>query len=162
IVESPAPLTCQSPGGSPGLVFSHAITLVTGGPHGPAAAAGRASTRGIRLRSTARAKALTERRPIVRREETPVTDISAPTHECHLKFPSPSGAAQEEARGYMTKKTKGLHSPGSPAGGPGAGPAGRPPPPQAGGAPRGPGPVAGTRPEGTQQRRAASQPPLGR
>src|SRR5215471_1964947 len=45
IVESPAPLTCQSLGGSPGLVFSQAITLVTGGPHGPAAAAGRTSTR---------------------------------------------------------------------------------------------------------------------
>src|SRR5215467_8256965 len=42
IVESPAPLTCQSLGGSPGNVFSHAITLVTGGPHGPAARAGRA------------------------------------------------------------------------------------------------------------------------
>ena len=31
IVESPAPLTCQSLGGSPGCVFSQAITLV---PHG--------------------------------------------------------------------------------------------------------------------------------
>ena len=40
IVESPAPLTCQSLGGSPGRLFSQAITLVTGGPHGPAALAG--------------------------------------------------------------------------------------------------------------------------
>ena len=39
IVESPAPLTCQSLGGSPGKVFSQAITLTTGGPHGSAAAA---------------------------------------------------------------------------------------------------------------------------
>ena len=35
IEGSPAPSTCQSVGGSPGSVFSHAITLVTGGPHGP-------------------------------------------------------------------------------------------------------------------------------
>src|SRR5215469_7622650 len=39
IVWSPAPFTCQSLGGSPGNVFSQAITLSTGGPHGPAAAA---------------------------------------------------------------------------------------------------------------------------
>src|SRR6478609_2372314 len=44
IVWSPAPLTCQSLGGSPGKLFSQAITLVTGGPQGPAAAAGRAYT----------------------------------------------------------------------------------------------------------------------
>ena len=37
IVESPAPLTCQSLGGSPGCVFSHAITL----DHGRPARAGR-------------------------------------------------------------------------------------------------------------------------
>src|SRR4029079_14664808 len=36
---SPARLTCQSLGGSPGSVFSHAITLTTGGPQGPAAVA---------------------------------------------------------------------------------------------------------------------------
>ncbi len=53
IVESPIPFTCQSLGGSPGWVFSQAITLVTGGPHGPAAAAGRALTRENRPRSTA-------------------------------------------------------------------------------------------------------------
>src|SRR5919197_1824540 len=35
IEGSPAPFTCQSLGGSPGSVFSQAITLVTGGPHGP-------------------------------------------------------------------------------------------------------------------------------
>ena len=44
IVESPIPFTFQSLGGSPGCVFSQAITLVTGGPHGLAAAAGRAPT----------------------------------------------------------------------------------------------------------------------
>ena len=44
IVESPAPLTCQSLGAVPGRVFSQAITLVTGGPHGPAALAGGALT----------------------------------------------------------------------------------------------------------------------
>src|SRR5450755_2967015 len=53
IVESPIPLTCQSLGGSPGKVFSQAITLVTGGPHGLAAAAGRTLTRESKLRSTA-------------------------------------------------------------------------------------------------------------
>ena len=46
IVESPAPSTCQSVGGSPGKEFSQAITLDTGGPQGPAAAAGRTLTRG--------------------------------------------------------------------------------------------------------------------
>src|SRR5262252_6374992 len=56
IVESPAPLTCQSLGGSPGCVFSQAITLVTGGPHGPAAAAGRTLTKESRLRDTARVR----------------------------------------------------------------------------------------------------------
>ena len=61
IVESPAPLTCQSLGGSPGSVFSQAITLVTGGPHGPAAAAGRALARESKVRSTA------SRRPIAQR-----------------------------------------------------------------------------------------------
>src|SRR5262249_61253360 len=87
IVESPAPLTSQSPGGSPGLVFSHAITLVTGGPHGPAAAAGRPATREIRPRSTTSANPATKPRPIGRPEETPGTDIPAPTHEGHLKLP---------------------------------------------------------------------------
>ena len=53
IVESPAPLTCQSLGGSPGSVFSHAITLVTGGPQGPAAAAGRALTRETKAKTSA-------------------------------------------------------------------------------------------------------------
>jgi hypothetical protein len=40
IVESPAPLTCQALGAVPGREFSQAMTLVTGGPHGPAALAG--------------------------------------------------------------------------------------------------------------------------
>ena len=62
IVESPAPLTCQSLGGSPGNVFSQAITLVTGGPHGSAAAAGRALTRESMLKSTASIRPMTRRR----------------------------------------------------------------------------------------------------
>src|SRR2546421_2333876 len=41
-VLSPASGTFQSPSGSPGWAFSQAITLVTGGPHGLAAAAARA------------------------------------------------------------------------------------------------------------------------
>ena len=36
IVESPIPLTCQSLGGSPGLLFSQATGFATGGPHKPA------------------------------------------------------------------------------------------------------------------------------
>src|SRR5258707_8679600 len=52
IVWSPSPLTCQSLGGSPGSEFSQAITLVTGGPHGPAAKAGRAETTDSRAAST--------------------------------------------------------------------------------------------------------------
>src|SRR5215467_629397 len=67
IVESPAPLTCQSLGGSPGNVFSHAITLVTGGPHGPAAAAGRTLTRASRLRGTASTRPITSRDANTRR-----------------------------------------------------------------------------------------------
>ena len=42
MAASPEPVTCQSARGSPGSVFSHAITLVTGGPHTPAALAGAA------------------------------------------------------------------------------------------------------------------------
>ncbi len=40
IVESPIPFTCQSEGGSPGLVFSQATLFVTGTAQGSAAAAG--------------------------------------------------------------------------------------------------------------------------
>src|SRR5215471_4705354 len=61
IVESPAPLTCQSLAGSPGCVFSHAITLVTGGPHGLAAAAGPAPAKESMLSNTA------STRPMIRR-----------------------------------------------------------------------------------------------
>src|SRR5438105_1679152 len=43
-VGSPAPVTCQSLGATPGSVFSHAITLSTGGPHAPADTAGRVAT----------------------------------------------------------------------------------------------------------------------
>src|SRR5689334_17726631 len=77
IAGSPAPLTCQSLAGSPGSVFSQAITLVTGGPHG-SAAAGRALASESTLRSAASTKPMSKRRPIVRRGESPVTDISAP------------------------------------------------------------------------------------
>src|SRR5258708_27460675 len=62
IVESPAPLTCQSPGGSPGTMFSQAITLVTGGPHGLAAAAALIPTREDRPGSTARGRPAARRR----------------------------------------------------------------------------------------------------
>src|SRR6516165_6550057 len=67
IVESPIPLTCQSLGGSPGCVFSHAITLVTGGPHGPAAAAGRALTKESRPSSNTTVRPMTERGAKTRR-----------------------------------------------------------------------------------------------
>src|SRR5690242_1494450 len=62
IVESPAPLTCQSLGGSPGKEFSQAITLTTGGPHGPAAAAGRTSTSRAKTTTTASPRPKIERR----------------------------------------------------------------------------------------------------
>src|SRR5215467_1297826 len=75
IVESPAPLTCQSPGGSPGLVFSHAITLVTGGPHGPAAAAGRALTATSKPTSTASTRPMTDRRANALWGRSPVPDM---------------------------------------------------------------------------------------
>jgi hypothetical protein len=61
IVESPDPLTCQSASGSPCCAFSQAITLVTGGPHGPAAADGRAVTRPSKLRSTASMRLIAKR-----------------------------------------------------------------------------------------------------
>src|SRR3954454_10532278 len=50
------PVTCQLPGALPGLLFSHATGLTTGGPHAPAAAArdgdaaNAASTRAARTR----------------------------------------------------------------------------------------------------------------
>src|ERR1043165_5393315 len=51
MVESPASLIRQSLSGSPGWVFSHAITLCTGGPHGFSAAPPRAG--GTRAASSA-------------------------------------------------------------------------------------------------------------
>src|SRR5437773_13356 len=85
IAGSPAPLTCQSLAGSPGCVFSQAITLVTGGPHGSAAAAGRAPARDSMLSSTASTKPMTKPRPIAGRGESPATDISAPPQdECRF------------------------------------------------------------------------------
>src|SRR5215469_1767563 len=77
IVGSPAPFTCQSLGGSPGKVFSQAITLTTGGPHG-SAAAGRALARESMLISTASTEPMIKRRPIARRGESPATDILPP------------------------------------------------------------------------------------
>src|ERR1035437_3561099 len=51
---SPAPLTFQSLGASPASVFSQAITLTTGGPHGLAATAGFTQrTDGVRTARTA-------------------------------------------------------------------------------------------------------------
>ena len=86
IVESPIPLTCQSLGGSPGSVFSHAITLVTGGPHGLAATAGRAVTRPVKLRSTASRRLTVERGADTQRARSPVTDIGPPTDGVWLHF----------------------------------------------------------------------------
>src|SRR5262249_30841727 len=74
IVESPAPLTCQSAAGSPGLVFSHAITLVTGGPPGPAPAPRRASTKKKKTPNTKRIKAENERRPPIPQSACPTKD----------------------------------------------------------------------------------------
>src|SRR5260370_27120595 len=63
IVWSPAPLTCQSLGGSPGKVFSQAITLITGGPHRPAARTGRNENTGNQPNHKARKSAGTVRPP---------------------------------------------------------------------------------------------------
>src|SRR5262245_12507844 len=76
-VESPAPLTCQSAAGSPARVFSHATGLTTGGPQGPAAAAGGAADRATALAS---AKTSTDTASIaIRRLEagTPLTRANA-------------------------------------------------------------------------------------
>ena len=75
IVESPAPLTCQSLGGSPGNEFSQAITLVTGGPHGPRGAAGRAFATESKPRSTATVNWTTKRRVGTRRASRSLTGI---------------------------------------------------------------------------------------
>jgi len=86
IVESPAPLTCQSLGGSPAKVFSQAITLTTGGPQGPAAAAGRVLTTESKLTSTTSMRPITKRgarSPCVR---DPAADIPAPPKEMSLYF----------------------------------------------------------------------------
>jgi hypothetical protein len=71
IVESPAPLTCQSLGESPVKVFSHAITLVTGGPHGLAAAARPAPTTTVTTLATdSTPKHKTKARPTASGRET--------------------------------------------------------------------------------------------
>ena len=97
IVESPAPLTCQSLGGSPGKVFSQAITLTTGGPHGPAAAAGRTLTNRVRPRSSASPRTMIERRAEALCRTSPVTDISVPPGDVILTF-----SLLEETRRWRT------------------------------------------------------------
>src|SRR4051794_25472373 len=68
IVVSPCPLTCQSLVGSPGRLFSQAITLVTGGPQGPAAAdGGELTSAAVPSTSTVPAKMHAKRRPRARR-----------------------------------------------------------------------------------------------
>src|SRR5215472_3307653 len=79
IVGFPAPLTCQSLGGSPGSVFSQATTLVTGGPHGPAAA-GLALASNTKPKTTA-STPMTERCLKTRRATNPPTDMPAPRGE---------------------------------------------------------------------------------
>src|SRR5215471_18595436 len=80
IVGFPAPLTCQSLGGSPGSVFSQAITLVTGGPHGPAAA-GLALASNTKPKTTASITPMTERCFRTRWARNPLTDMPAPRGE---------------------------------------------------------------------------------
>src|ERR1700722_14667246 len=85
MVESPAPLTCQSLVGSPGRLFSQAITLTTGGPHGPAAAAGLALMKTSEPSSATRAKLVARRRAEVCHAKKPMPDIPAPhPRQMHL------------------------------------------------------------------------------
>src|SRR5690349_13116779 len=86
IVASPAPLTCQSLAGSPGCVFSQAITLVTGGPQGLAAPAGEElNSEAMPRTSTAAAKPTTKRRPGDRRASLCLPGISfPPVHDAQL------------------------------------------------------------------------------
>src|SRR5450755_722395 len=83
MVASPTPLTCQSLAGSPGNVFSQAITLVTGGPQGlPAAAAGAGNTTGITQVAANNASTSTMRLNCsdrVRRGWVPPTSVTAST-----------------------------------------------------------------------------------
>src|SRR5215472_4142032 len=76
IEGSPAPFTCQSLGGSPGNVFSHAITLTTGGPHGPAARAAPAFTNESKREDSATMMPMTAQRRRTCRAKHPLTDIS--------------------------------------------------------------------------------------
>src|SRR5215472_5442800 len=78
IEGSPSPVTCQSLGGSPGSEFSQAITLVTGGPHGPAAKAGRAVTTDSRAASTMSASGIAMRRFPARRERRRLSAMCPP------------------------------------------------------------------------------------
>src|SRR5215468_5812935 len=62
--------------------FPQSISLVTGGPHGPAAATGWGLTTESRpSSSTASISPMTERRPIVRSRKSSVPDIWAPQGE---------------------------------------------------------------------------------
>src|SRR6476646_5128667 len=78
MVWSPAPFTCQSAGGSPGFVFSHAITLITGGPHGPAAVADGVLTPESKAINTATIDPITKARDGVRPARGPVPSMCAP------------------------------------------------------------------------------------
>src|SRR5215470_4300169 len=86
IVGLPAPLTCQSLGGSPGSVFSQAMTLVTGGPHGPAAV-GRALASNSKPKTTASIAPMTERCFRTRRAGNPLTDMLAPGRDTAIRPP---------------------------------------------------------------------------
>ena len=67
IVADPAPAICQSLAGVPGRVFSQAIAFTTGGPHGPAAAAGVVwAANGSTRPATAATAAITEYRTAAR------------------------------------------------------------------------------------------------
>jgi hypothetical protein len=73
IVESPAPLTCQALGAVPGREFSQAMTLTTGGPHGPAALAGDVLTAVTNPTTTATIEPMTKPRARIRRASGPIT-----------------------------------------------------------------------------------------
>jgi hypothetical protein len=81
MLASPDPATSQSLGGSPGRLFSQAMTLATGGPHGlAAAAAGLARATDTNPNGIATTKQTTANKPMrLRRPET-LDDIpSLPT-----------------------------------------------------------------------------------
>ena len=109
IVESPAPLTCQSLAGSPGNEFSQAITLTTGGPQGPAAAAGRMPTKENMLSSTASASPIAARRLRARQGKSPATDIIRPPRTNVIYIPNylhrDAQVAGMDGKNYITKRS---------------------------------------------------------